>query len=117
MDTHDIMQWGALLTLVGGIWWRMRQRDDQIIKEAQRQQKVEDRLNIIEHQLQHHVAADSKLEKKIDELLLELRDIRERIIHIEAATKKVLFRLYNKGEGNGSGNSAGSNGCSACCIP
>lgn len=86
MDLHDIAQYGVIVSITAGlatIWFRVRQRDDRVADEARRQQHVEDRLRAIETRLEHHVARDVSLAEKIDKLIHEVHEVRNRLTRIE----------------------------------
>ena len=68
---------------IGALWWRVNQHDDKVADEARRQQNVEDRLDALEFRQTSHADADKQLGEKVDEVLKEVREIRERVIKIE----------------------------------
>lgn len=72
MELQDIAQWGALLTLIGTLWWRLRQRDATVADEARRQQQVEDRLQHLETRMDHHAKKETVAIGRIDNSLATL---------------------------------------------
>lgn len=82
-EWHEIAQWVALAGAALGVWAKLKQRDDRVAIEIRRQAKVESDLKDLRHMLDMHVAGECKMVQKLDKLLAEIHDVRERMVRLE----------------------------------
>lgn len=80
---HDLMQWLAFAGGIGTLFWHIQRRDAARAMEIRRQAEVGHRLDSLESRFIDHVNRDTGLPAKIDEILHDVRDIRERLVRLE----------------------------------
>lgn len=92
IDFHDIIQWFVFFGVLGGLWYRVKQRDKIRDVRTRWETSVEQRVTQLERQDTHHDNRLDKIDSKLDTIVDGVHNI---AIDVARVTGQICGRKEN----------------------